>query len=27
VNGAALLGLSILLVLRVHPIEFSKWIK
>jgi heme A synthase len=27
VNGAALLGLSILLVLRAHPIEFSKWIK
>ena len=27
VNGAALLGISILLVLRVHPLEFSKWIK
>ena len=27
VNGAALLGLSILLVLRSHPIQFSKWIK
>jgi cytochrome c oxidase assembly protein subunit 15 len=27
VNGAALLGLCILLVLQAHPIEYSEWFK